>query len=102
MMQESSYTDSIRQLTFVRLLVIIWDIETGTEALSFLVPGGVGTVEWSPDGNHIMVSGNLPEPIIRRAWSSTQALIDYAYECCVTRQLTPEERQQFGLPAREE
>ena len=27
-------------------------------------------------------------------------LIAHAYECCVTRELTPDERQQFGLPQR--
>jgi len=35
---------------------------------------------------------------IRRAWQSTQELIDYAKECCVIRDLTKEERTQFGLP----
>jgi WD40 repeat protein len=83
-------------------LVKVWDMETGAEVLGFTVPGGVETALWSPDGSQIMVAGHFPEPVIRRAWSSTQALIDYAYECCVTRQLTPEERQQFGLPPREE
>jgi hypothetical protein len=33
-------------------------------------------------------------------WHSTQELIDYAYECCVFRELTVEERQLFGLPER--
>ena len=27
-------------------------------------------------------------------------LIDYAYECCVFRELTAEEREVFGLPER--
>ena len=31
---------------------------------------------------------------------STEDLISYTKECCVTRELTPEERQQFGLPER--
>jgi hypothetical protein len=30
-------------------------------------------------------------------WQSTEELIQYAKECCVFRELTPEERQQFGL-----
>jgi hypothetical protein len=83
-------------------LVKVWDVETGEEALRFMVPVPVETALWSPDGSHIMVAGWFPEPVIRRAWPSTQALIDYAYECCVTRQLTPEERVQFGLPPRGE
>ena len=39
-----------------------------------------------------------PEPEIRRAWQSTDDLIAYAEGCCVWRELTPGERQQFGLP----
>jgi len=30
----------------------------------------------------------------------TEDLIAYTKECCVTRELRPEERQQFGLPER--
>ena len=29
---------------------------------------------------------------------STEDLIAYAYDCCVFRDLMPEEREQFGLP----
>jgi hypothetical protein len=36
--------------------------------------------------------------VVRHAWQSTEDLIAYARECCVMRELTPEERQQFGLP----
>ena len=31
---------------------------------------------------------------------AAQELIDYAYECCVFRELTAEERELFGLPER--
>jgi hypothetical protein len=31
-------------------------------------------------------------------WQSTEDLIAYAYDCCVFRDLMPEEREQFGLP----
>jgi hypothetical protein len=34
-----------------------------------------------------------------RVWQTKQELVDYAKECCVIRQLTPAERQQYGLPA---
>ena len=36
-----------------------------------------------------------------RVWQTTEELIAYAKECCVFRQLTPAEREQFGLPAAE-
>jgi len=79
-------------------VVKIWDVEIGAEVLSFQVVGGAGNVHWSPDGNHIIVTGGTAVPAIRRVWQSTQALIDHAYECCVTVELTVEEREQFGLP----
>jgi hypothetical protein len=44
----------------------------------------------------------MNEPVIKRIWASPDELIAHAYDCCVTRKLTAEERVQFGLPAREE
>jgi hypothetical protein len=82
--------------------VKIWDLEIAAEVLSFQVVGGAGNVHWSPDGSHIIASGGTNTPVIRRVWQSTQALIDYAYDCCVRRELTAEEREQFGLPSLEE
>jgi WD40 repeat protein len=82
--------------------VRIWDVDSGAEVLSFQRVGSAGNVHWSPNGNYIIVTGNTTTPLIRRVWPSTQALIDYAYECCVTRELTAEEREQFGLPSVEE
>jgi hypothetical protein len=38
------------------------------------------------------------EPKIYRLWQSTEALIRYAEGCCVWRELSTGERQQFGLP----
>ena len=80
-------------------LVKIWDSETGEVLWNFSVPGAPLTIGWSPDGTHVIVTGDgLNEPIIKRVWQSTEELIDYAYECCVTRELTAEERGEFGLP----
>jgi hypothetical protein len=58
------------------------------------------SVNWSPDGKHVIAAGNATEPVIRRAWQSTEELMAYARENCVLRELTPEERAQFGLPSR--
>jgi hypothetical protein len=33
-------------------------------------------------------------------WHSKEDLNDYAYDCCMFRQLTLEERELFGLPQR--
>jgi hypothetical protein len=60
----------------------------------------VYSVNWSPDGKYVAAGGYFNPPVVRRAWQSTEDLIAYAKECCVTRTLTPEECQQFGLPER--
>ncbi len=82
-------------------MIQIWDSETAEAIASFTVPGDVVNINWSPGGEYIIATGNgLREPVIKRVWTSTDDLMAYAYECCVTRDLTPEERAQFGLPAR--
>jgi WD40 repeat protein len=83
-------------------VIKIWDATTGDEVCSFVAMPNVLAVNWSPDGNFIIVAGADPTPIIKHVWQSTDSLIDYAYECCVSRDLTPEERAQFGLPERAE
>jgi hypothetical protein len=45
-----------------------------------------------------LTTGFFDAPDIRPVWQSTEDLIAYAYNCCVFRELTPEERGQFGLP----
>jgi hypothetical protein len=57
-------------------------------------------VDWSPDGKRIVVSSSDGTAKVLPAWQTTQELIDHAKECCVVRELTPEEREQFGLPPR--
>jgi glucose repression regulatory protein TUP1 len=78
----------------------VWDIERGEIVISFdmqgLLQGGLQNTEWHPDGEFIMIHG-LDLPYIKRAWQSTEDLIAYAYDCCVWRSLTAEERSQFGL-----
>ena len=79
----------------------IWVAETGEELMSFSVPGAPLTIGWSPDGTHVIVTGDgINEPIIKRVWTSAEELVEHAYDCCVSRELTPEERAQFGLPER--
>jgi WD40 repeat protein/serine/threonine protein kinase/DNA-binding XRE family transcriptional regulator len=81
--------------------VKIWNSQTGEELFSFSVAGAPLTVGWSPEGRQIIVTGDgLNEPVIKRIWHSAEELVAYAYECCVSRELTAEERAQFGLPER--
>jgi WD40 repeat protein len=78
----------------------IWDAETGAVLLSFSFPVGgfLFQVDWSPDGTRLAGANLMNSVEIYRVWQSLEDLIAYAKECCVVRELTPEERQQFGLP----
>jgi len=76
--------------------VRIWDAESGGVVNRFDL-GGYAQVKWSPDGSRVLATGHFPAPDIRPVWQSTEELMAYAYECCVLRELTPEEREQFGL-----
>ncbi len=84
---------------FSEQLVKIWRVENGEELFNFQLPGAPMGHRWSPDGRQIIVTGDgFNEPVIKRVWHTPEELIAHAYDCCVTRQLTPEERAQFGLP----
>jgi WD40 repeat protein len=79
--------------------VKVWDVSTGDAVLSFRAPGAVYSVDWSPDSQYIGAGGYFNPPLVQRAWQSTGELIAYAKQCCVTRDLTSAEREQFGLPS---
>jgi len=80
--------------------VKVWDATSGEEIYGFSTEAAVLNVEWSADGLYITASGLYDVPIIRRTWQSTEDLVVYARECCAARELTPEERERFGLPQR--
>ena len=61
--------------------------------------GGWIDAAYSPDGRRILIGSTDGYPMFSY-WHSAQELIDYAYDCCVFRELTAEERQLFGLPER--
>ena len=82
--------------------ILIWDADTGGEVNRYNVGGGAFGNLWSPDGTRMLTTGFFDAPDIRPVWQSTEDLIEYAYGCCVTRELTPEEHDQFGLPPLEE
>ena len=81
-------------------MVRVWDPTTGEEVSSFRALGQVYNVDWSPDGTHLVAAGDFTTPVVFRVWRSTEELIEGAYDCCVTRELTAEEREQLGLPER--
>jgi len=77
----------------------VWDATTGTELLSLSAPSNYATdMKWSQDGKYIAVGLDGFSARVFRVWQTTEDLIAYAKECCVVRELTSEERQQFGLP----
>ena len=58
---------------------------------------------YSPDGRWVLIGnteGNEGNLQVFPTWHSAQEWIDYAYDCCVFRELTAEERELFGLPQR--
>jgi WD40 repeat protein len=75
------------------------DTVSGFELVRYDV-GRASTAFWSPDGNRVAMAGLDGALRVFPAWQTTQELIEYARECCVVRELTDAEREQFGLPAR--
>jgi WD40 repeat protein/energy-coupling factor transporter ATP-binding protein EcfA2 len=77
--------------------VIVYDADTGDELLSYAI-GSPSAASWSPDGKYIAVSDGDGNLLMFPAWQALDELVDYAYDCCVFRELSPEERAMFGLP----
>jgi WD40 repeat protein/serine/threonine protein kinase len=79
-------------------VIKIFDPETGAEVFSAHIPGYTD-MALAPDGSRVATSSIVGGPIkIFSIWSSLDELIERAHACCVIRELTPEERNQFGLP----
>jgi WD40 repeat protein len=77
--------------------VKVWDAATGKEIDGFAAQGAVLNVDWSPGGRYIIASGHFNPPLVQRVWTDVDELIAHARQCCLSRELTPEEREQFGL-----
>jgi WD40 repeat protein len=79
---------------------IIWDAQSGAELLRYSF-GGTVNDSWSPDREQIafgLSDGTIR--IVEVNWHTREELIAHARECCLIRQLTADERELFGLPAR--
>ena len=80
--------------------VRVFEVTTGVELLVYEV-GGWTDAALSPDGTHILItSGGDGTCYLYPTWNTTEDLIAHAKECCLVYELTPEEREQFGLPER--
>lgn len=56
-------------------------------------------VAWSPDGRYVATLDRYDSLKVWPVWPTTDALVSYAQACCLAREFTAAERQQFGLPA---
>jgi len=79
----------------------VYDTATGAEMLSY-DDGGFVMASYSPDGSRVLSGTTAGTLKVYPTWHSAKEMIEYAKECCVIRELTPEERKLFGLTPREE
>ena len=81
-------------------LATVWDVATGVEIINYEVDGYVWPT-YSPDGSQVLIGsteGQWGKLQVFPVWDSLEDLTEYAKECCVVRELTPGERDVFGLP----
>ncbi|HOU12830.1 MAG TPA: BTAD domain-containing putative transcriptional regulator [Anaerolineae bacterium] len=76
--------------------VRVWDAATGAELLCYDVKC-FADVALSPDETRIVVGAYHSPLKVFPTWSSLEALMDYARQHCVVRELTDAERELFGL-----
>ena len=80
-------------------VVRIWDPITGGDYGVLELHNWAGL--WSPDGTRLLTIGTDSVLRIWPVFLDTASLIAYAKECCVFGELTPQERELFGLPLRD-
>ncbi len=77
----------------------IWDAASGAQLL--VLTGHANTVysaDWSPTGGQVAIASEDGTARVAQVWTNVEDLVRLAERCCVSRPLTDEERQQFGLP----
>jgi WD40 repeat protein len=77
----------------------VFDVETGVELLAYEIGGWV-VGGLSPDGSQLLLVSTTGEAGVYPVWQTTDELVAYAKDCCMQHVLTPQEREQFGLPPR--
>ena len=74
----------------------VWDAQNGTELFTLQAhKGGVHSASYSPDGQRIMTTGS--DGVVQIFTNDIEELLDIAGKR-ITRQLTEEEKQKYGLP----
>jgi WD40 repeat protein len=74
----------------------VWDAATGVQVLHYPIGSPTGYIAWSSDGKSILVPYD-DKVVMLPIWQTTRELIGYAHECCVVRDLSPEDRELYGL-----
>jgi len=78
----------------------VWDTTNGLEILHYPIGSLVQWIDWSGDGKEILIA--YENKVIKLPiWSTKQELIEYAYKCCMVRDLSPEDRELYGIPTDE-
>jgi WD40 repeat protein len=77
----------------------VFDVETGANLMIYDI-GGWLTGGLSPDGSKLLLVSSSGVAAVYPVWQTTDELVAYAKDCCTQHTLTPEEREQFGLPPR--
>jgi WD40 repeat protein len=74
----------------------VWDAANGVQVLHYPIGSPTGYIAWSSDGKSILVPYD-DKVVMLPIWQTTRELIGYAHECCVVRDLSPEDRELYGL-----
>ncbi|GEM_PF-7094589 len=76
----------------------IWDVSSSSSLITLSnYSSRILSMSFDPSGNYLVTASENNIVRIHRIYSDWQTLINIARECCVIRQLTPDERLRFNL-----
>jgi len=90
---------SSRFLVSTQSGIRVWDAATAAETMVYPTADSAWA-SWAPDGTAVAIAIWNGDLKVFPAWESLEDLVAYAKEHCVLRELTPEERAQYGLAER--
>ena len=77
----------------------VWDVASGAQLLLLTGHGStIYSADWSPTGLQVATASEDGTARLAQVWTNADDLVRLAQGCCISRALTDEERQQFGLP----
>ena len=77
----------------------IWNVQVNSLPIIFNPHRNtIYDVEWSSDGSHLATASRDSTVNVIRFWTTPDALAEIARGCCLTRELTTEERLRYDLP----